>query len=80
MKPTGLSVPGWEPLPDAEYELRPELEAFKVIAGQIIRQGKEVDHSIVELLDIWLKYSDTSSVRDSFRDAAAFLRVASGRK
>jgi len=62
---------------EAFKEIRPELSEFARVAMDVVRRAAEVDHSLVEILSLWLEH-DTADpvVRGYFADAAKFLEVS----
>jgi transcriptional regulator with XRE-family HTH domain len=62
---------------EAFREIRPQLSEFARFAKDIVRRAAEVDHSLIEILALWLEHDTTDPVvRRYFADAAKFLEVS----
>ncbi|MEN6535951.1 MAG: helix-turn-helix transcriptional regulator [Bryobacteraceae bacterium] len=56
-------------------DARPSLEAFAEVAQKILLQCRDVDSSVVRILNHWLDSGTDPSVVEFFRHAAAYLDV-----
>jgi len=57
----------------------PDLARFGYLASLIISADREVDSSLIKILELWLAKASTPTAVDYFREAAYFLEVALGR-
>ena len=76
-----LEARGWRVLSEEPMQILrsapPQLGDFALLAADIVRRGKEVDPSLVQILTLWLAHDTTDdAVRGYFADAVKFLEVS----